>query len=319
MSILESVRAACREVARQARYVRFHEESLPAYLAALPLGEAAAPAYDLRHHFRGEPAATVAYVLTLDAVNFGSGYFPHLQKRPSMSGYFTVASRLKDAFEAAGPIPAAGLRALTPPDTARLFGQDLEDPVRRELMERFTVALADLGDFLLRSWGGSFTALVTAAEGSAETLVEILAEMPWFCDVSSYRGQEVPLMKRAQITASDLSLALDGQGYGWFRDLDRLTIFADNAVPHVLHTDGLLRYDEGLAARIEAGENIPAGSEEEVEIRAVALYAVERMAETLRWDGRALGARELDILLWNRGQGARYKSRKRHRTRTVFY
>jgi len=38
----------------------------------------------------------VAFFLTLDAINFGSGYFPHLGKRPGMSGYFTAAASLTD-------------------------------------------------------------------------------------------------------------------------------------------------------------------------------------------------------------------------------
>ena len=45
--------------------------------------------------------------------------------------------------------------------------------------------------------------------------------------------------KRAQIVAADLALA----GVARFRDLDRLTIFADNLVPHVLRCDGVLVYD----------------------------------------------------------------------------
>ena len=43
---------------------------------------------------------------------------------------------------------------------------------------------------------------------------------------------------------SDLALA----GIVRFRDLDRLTIFADNLVPHVLRCDGVLVYDPRLAA-----------------------------------------------------------------------
>ncbi|MEZ5167114.1 MAG: hypothetical protein R2695_11730 [Acidimicrobiales bacterium] len=34
-------------------------------------------------------------MLSLDAINFGSGYFPYLRKRPGMSGYHTVASSLR--------------------------------------------------------------------------------------------------------------------------------------------------------------------------------------------------------------------------------
>ena len=139
--------------------------------------------------------------------------------------------------------------------------------------------------------------------------------MPYFQDVSVYEGLNVPLYKRAQIAASDLALAFDGQGWGAFHDLDKLTIFADNLVPHVLRVDGVLRYEEGLVHRIDAGELIPAGSPEEVEIRAVALHAVERLAERLP----GVTPRDLDVYLWNRGQGAAYKAAPRHRTRTVFY
>ena len=71
--------------------------------------------------------------------------------------------------------------------------------------------------------------------------------MPFFRDAGFY--------KRAQIVASDLALA----GLAEFSDLDRLTIFADNLVPHVLRVDGVLRYHPDLAARIDAGELIPPG------------------------------------------------------------
>jgi hypothetical protein len=149
--------------------------------------------------------------------------------------------------------------------------------------------------------------------------VQLLAQMPYFADVQRYGELEVPFYKRAQLSAADLSIALDGRGYGFFGDLDRLTIFADNLVPHVLRVDGVLRYEESLARRIEAGELIPAGSAEEVEIRAAALYAAELLVQALRRAGQSVSARELDYLLWNRGQQPFYKALPRHRTRTVFY
>ena len=120
-----------------------------------------------------------------------------------------------------------------------------------ELMALFARALNDLGRFLDERFGGSFAAPVAAAAGSATRLVRILAEMPSFRDVSRYDELSVPFYKRAQLTAADLALAFGGEGPGRFTDLDRLTIFADNLVPHVLRVDGLLRYDETLAARID--------------------------------------------------------------------
>lgn len=308
------IRQACALVAEKARFIRFEPATLDAYAERL-LGNALEPHYDAEHHLTGDPEAVLAFNLTLDAVNFGSGYFPHLHKRPGMSGYFTVATALKEHFERYGPLSAAELLELTPERTARVFAQDLADPVRAELMRSFTEALQQFGSYLSERFGGSFVRLVESAEGSAERLAELLAEMPYFQDVSEYNGLDVPLYKRAQIAASDLALAFGGQGWGAFGDLNKLTIFADNLVPHVLRVDGVLRYEERLGSRIDAGELIPAGSPEEVEIRAVALHAVELLAERLP----GVTPRDLDVYLWNRGQGAAYKAAPRHRTRTVFY
>ena len=57
--------------------------------------------------------------------------------------------------------------------------------------------------------------------------------------------------------AADLALAFGNQGWGKFHDLDELTIFADNLVPHVLRVDGVLAYDGHLARQIEGQELIP--------------------------------------------------------------
>jgi hypothetical protein len=150
--------------------------------------------------------------------------------------------------------------------------------------------------------------------------MHVLRRMPFFEDVERWQGRRVPFFKRAQLTAADLALAFDHGGWGHFGDLDQLTMFADNLVPHVLRLDGVLDYDDGLAARIDGGELIPAGAIEETEIRASALHAVELITAELQKIGRQTNAMNIDFLLWNRGQTPHYKITKpRHRTRTVFY
>jgi hypothetical protein len=151
-------------------------------------------------------------------------------------------------------------------------------------------------------------------------LISVLEAMPFFRDVSNCDGIEVPFYKRAQLTAADLSLALGGRGLGAFDDLDRLTIFADNLVPHVLRIDGVLSYDEELSARIDREELLVAGSMEEVEIRACAVHAVEMMRQALAREGMRVTSMGLDFVLWNRGQERHYKTVKpRHRARSVYY
>jgi hypothetical protein len=317
---LELVRESCAAVAGAARLVRIDSGRIPDYVRALPLQSFDSAAHDPDAHYLDHGEGTIAFFLTLDAVNFGSGWFPHLRKREGCSGYFTIAGSLADYFRKHGPLSAEALTRLTPEACAGIFGQDPDAQPISELMALFTNALSELGRFLLERFGGVFSALVLEAGGSAERLVDILAELEGFRDVTSYRGMEVSFYKRAQIAAADLSVAFGGKGPGRFDDRDRLTIFADNLVPHVLRLDRILIYDEALAERIDAGELIPAGSEEEVEIRACAVHAVELFCDELRKTGIAATAQKLDFLLWNRGRHPFYKKTKpRHRTRSIFY
>ncbi len=316
---LDRVRAACRTVAERARFVRIDTGQIPAYAAALPLERIMRPAHDPRTHYLGRGDDTVAFFLTLDAINFGSGYFPHLRKRPGLSGYFTIASSLNDYYQARGPLSPQDLARLTAADCTTIFGQDPANVPIQELMAHFATSLNDLGRYVHDHFDGRFAGLVAAAGGSTERLVGLLAAMPSFRDVATYDGIEVPFYKRAQIAAADLWIAFYGQGPGAFADLDRLTIFADNLVPHVLRVDGLLRYDELLAARIDAETPIAGGSAEETEIRACGLHAVELIVAELRGQGHAVNASQLDNLLWSRGQQPFYKARPRHRARSIYY
>jgi hypothetical protein len=319
MSVFDRIRQACAEVASRARHVGIDETRVAEWAAALPATSGEAPGLDPAHHFTGDEAATVAFVLALDAVNFGSGYFPHLAKLPGLSGYFTVATRLTERYRAAGPLTSAELAAITPEGCTALFVQDPGNAVVAVLMNLFARAWNDLGRLLLERHGGDARALLAAANGKAERLVELLAEMPFYRDVASHDGTAVPLYKRAQLTAADLHLALGGAGLGHFEDLDELTIFADNLVPHVLRLDGVLRVDPDVVRRIDASELIPPGAAEEVELRACAVHAVEQIREAVARTGRVVTAMQLDYLLWNRGQLLQYKARPRHRTRTVYY
>jgi hypothetical protein len=304
MRLLDQVRAHAAAVAAAGTFVRIEHALIDEYARTLPLDRVRAPELDAATHYLAEPEGALAYLVQLDAINFGSGYFPRLKKRPGMSGYFTVAASLKDYFEAHGPLSAEELQKLSESDVTRIFGQDAQrtDPAIAELMGLFAQALNDLGGYVDERFGGSFRGLVESADGSAERLAGSLAEMPFYRDVGFY--------KRAQLTAADLATARVAE----FDDLDRLTIFADNLVPHVLRVDGILSYAAGLLERINRQELIPRGSREELEIRAAAVHAVELIAA--RTNATPM---QLDYVLWNRGQEAAYKALPRHRTRTVFY
>jgi hypothetical protein len=178
-------------------------------------------------------------------------------------------------------------------------------------MALFADALRDLGGHLERDHGGRFLGPVEAARGSAVALVERLAGWSCFADTDRYGELRVPFLKRAQLAVADLS----GAGVATFADLGRLTLFADNLIPHVLRVDGVLTYAPDLLRRIERGELLEHGSPEEVEIRACAVHAVELLAAA-RPD---LVPHEIDLILWTRGRAAPYKAEPRHRARSTAY
>jgi len=319
LGVCAAIRQACAAVAAESTHVRVDDEELGRLADRLAAGSLQPTGDDPARRLQGSEETTLAYILTLDAVNFGSGWFPRLRKRRGMSGYFTVATALEERFAAGGAWSAEDLCALDAGTLTRVLSQDPGDAEVAELMALYARALNDLGRFLLDGYAGRFAGLVEEAAGSAEALVEILARMPFFEDVCEWRGRRVPFYKRAQITASDLALAFGGRGWGAFRDLDRLTIFADNLVPHVLRCEGALVYDPALAARIDEEKLVEVGSEQEVEIRACGVHAVECLVALLGERGAATTAHHLDHVLWDRGQEPRYKARPRHRSRSVFY
>ena len=319
MTLFARIRTACAEVASRAQQVRIDEARLRAFCAELLAEPGRPPGLDPAHHLLGRGGDTLAYVITLDAINFGSGWFPYLEKRAGLSGYFTVASALRERFEAKGPWSAAELVRLDAAECARVLGQQGGGSERAELMDLFARALRDLGRFLEERHAGRFESVVERAGGSCAALVEELTAMPLYRDVEPYEELEVPFYKRAQLTAADLAAAFGGEGPGRFRDLAELTLFADNLVPHVLRREGVLVYAPELGARIDRGEAIEAGSSEEVELRAAAVHAVECCVAEARRLGADLTAQQLDYRLWTRGQRPEYKAHPRHRTRTSYY
>jgi len=326
--LLDLVRERCARVASSASLVTVDLDRIAAYAATLAAPDDGAPATDPwaapppTVAGEGDPAdldeRRVALVVALDAVNFGSGYHPHVAKLGGLSGARTMAARLRAWADEQGGIRAEALVGLDRADAHRIFGQP-ETPAMIELMACFATALDDLGRFVAEQHGGSFVALVGTADRSAARLVEILAARPTYADVSSYRGFDVPFLKRAQITAADLHRAFAGRGPGAFDDLDRLTAFADNLVPHVLRVDGVLRVDPELAATIERGELLVHGDEPEVELRAGGVHAVELLRDATTELGTPMTAATIDQVLWERGGDARYKAIPRSRARTTAY
>ncbi|KAG5181375.1 hypothetical protein JKP88DRAFT_269044 [Tribonema minus] len=267
-------------------------------------------------HYSADAAAsgplTCQFVFVLDALNFCFWPTPGLE-------YEHLASGLARALEAdPRALSAAVLSAATP----ALLASWAPGFALPQMAERVS-KVRELGAVLGAHFGGLASNMVQAAGGSAVNLIRLItALLPGFRDEAVYRGSQVFLYKRAQIVVADLWAAYGCRGadqlFG-FRDMAELTMFADYRVPQVLAHAGALVYAPALRQRIESLQELPAGGEEEVEIRAATVQAVERVAEAMKALGAPLLSVELDWLLWHRGEASKDTIAPHHRTLSIFY
>jgi Potential Queuosine, Q, salvage protein family len=133
-----------------------------------------------------------------------------------------------------------------------------------------------------------------------------------FRDISSYKGEIVYFLKRAQILASDLF----GSAAWQFNDLHELTMFPDYQVPQVLNSKGVMVYSLELQNLVDNMIEIPKDSEYEIEIRAATVVACDEIAKTLN-----VPAFKVDWLIWQIGEKEKKLGllKNHHRTITTFY
>ena len=321
--MMEEVLGSTRWVVERSEQVQIDCEALGRWAGELATRELRIPEWNLRYHFFDGGERTVFYLLILDSLNFcfwapkGKAKWEIDYGGERLSGYFALAAALKRAFEMGTPLTNAEyLARLSPGELKRLLGGRGE----LQLLDRRCEILNELGEVLRARYQGQADRLVAAAEGSAVRLARLLVEnLHSFRDEAEYRGRRVCFYKRAQIFAADLRGAFEGQGWGSFADMDKLTAFADYKLPQILRHLGVLRYAPELAQRIDRRELLQAGSPEEVELRANTIWAVELLRRELNQMGRDLMALELDWLLWELAQREEFKKKPHHRTVTIFY
>ena len=281
------------------------------------------PGWDWEIHWRGPDRSMAHYILLLDALNFcfwvdpGQPRWRVFYRDRWFNGYKALSVALGRALDEGFPLTSAqALADLTESQLSHILRGEGQIPM---LEQRLSHA-RQVGRQLLALYGGDFGQAIASAQGSATALTGLIArDFPCFYDVSRYRGREIPLFKRAQITVVDLAGSLNFAGLGAFHDLDQLTAFADYKIPQVLRALGVLQYSAPLPSQVYSQQLLSPGSPEEVEIRAGMVWAVELVRQHMARSGRVLRAYELDWFLWNLGQSPLPAELPYHRVRTVFY
>mmetsp|Transcript_5003 Transcript_5003/g.7644 ORF Transcript_5003/g.7644 Transcript_5003/m.7644 type:complete len:329 (+) Transcript_5003:31-1017(+) len=328
MNPLLEVKRSCNIVCEEASFVRIDAAAIDRVAQEMDvstIGDKSQVAWDAEgwHYCEDVPNGpmTCQYIFVLDALNFC--FWPS----PDDLEYEHLATCLKNVLcKNSNAFSAESLSNISE-DVLQSWFPNHTIPLISERVLR----LKEMGEVLLKEFAGLAEGMVVAANGSAVKLVElILRYLPGFRDTVIYKGRLVHLYKRAQILVGDLWAAYGGRlqetngtggnsQYYKFKDMGELTMFADYRVPQILRQMGVLVYDPSLASKIDQKTLIPFGSEEEVEIRACTIIAVEKLKEALVKRGRDIIVIEVDWLLWQLGEKLKDDIPPHHRTLTIYY
>jgi hypothetical protein len=180
--------------------------------------------------------------------------------------------------------------------------------------------LNEVGQVLNKHYDGSFLNLFAQAGSDAKKLAELVIEnFPSFDDSTLYCGQKVGFYKRAQLNSKMISDAIVSKGGRELKSLDKLTAFADYKIPQILRRFGVLVYTGDLEERVDSYELIGEGTEEEIEIRANTVWAVEHIQREVQKTHEFFTASHVDNLLWNKSQTKVSGEKPYHRTFTIAY
>ncbi|EGC36294.1 hypothetical protein DICPUDRAFT_47225 [Dictyostelium purpureum] len=263
---------------------------------------------DIEHESSTFTDLTAKYILVLDTLNFCFWPEEGLEYEHLARGLKNVLIANPKAFD------ADQLAKVTTETLHNWFGRELPNISERVRLVR------EVGTVLLAHFNGSIKEMILAAKNKASVLVDLITSYFWgFRDSAVYRGKQVFFYKRAQIFVGDLWGAYQGRGLGKFDDIKQLTMFADYRVPQILESLKVIEYSPELKKMIEQKQEIPYGSEMELEIRAVTVHCVERMRDYFNKHHCELLALEIDWMLWGRGEAMLDKLPPHHRTLTIFY
>lgn len=265
---------------------------------------------------------SIAFGFVYNAVNFSYWGEPKwtytVDGEDKGGGIGMLHALLRGIHDGYNLLSSEYLKTMSISEIKELLRANIEIPLLNERL----IMLRTLGDCISSRYDGSFTTFIDDADWDAVKIVEKLVdEMPdVFNDEGSYEGSKVRFYKRAQLVPSHLhELWLLGISDMDVTSLDKMTALADYKVPQVLRKCGVIQYTPELARKVDSTVELASGSEEEVEIRAMTVWAIELLAQHMRKRGIEVNSLQIDHALWFRGRQKSPNDKPYHHTRTVWY
>ncbi|KAK4150301.1 hypothetical protein C8A00DRAFT_18148 [Chaetomidium leptoderma] len=273
--------------------------------------------------------AAVAFVFTMDLLNFSfwsdkseTDRFAVEYRGKRWTGYWSLVAGLQRALDEGIPITDSHFWQDEEECTLDVLKQVFRSCTNEEmpLLPERLACLREAGQVLYEKYECHPVNLVDAANGSAAGLVNLLArDFSCFRDEHVFEGRRKPIriLKRAQILVADLWACFEGEDYGAFNDIDKITMFADYRVPQILYNMGCIYYSPALDLAIRDKKDIPQGGSWEMQLRELIRREILR-----QHPGTNINAILLDFFLYDtikEMEDAGQKIVPHHRTRSIWY
>ncbi|WP_201732329.1 queuosine salvage family protein [Acidithrix sp. C25] len=326
------IRSGAKELSLSSSWVTINEAHLNSYSdRLLQYAIDYDKELDPRFWILSDPIASFAFVIVVDYLNFGSGYFKDLQKNSTGSGYLTFAQGLTSYFVDHYPFKPSHLTTITSDQMTEILQQRDPSPQVSILIDLLVKAVNELGMYLEGNFADSFVEFAKYLNRDVDDCLKTLIELPALADY--YEINEIAFypLKKAQIILSDLDMIwrfhhknLDvAQIPFCISGIHKLTAFADNSLPHVLRVEKVLEYDPALESHIQLGGRLEYSSWAEVEIRAATIQSVEMIHAKLLGDGITLYPNQIDAAIWTSKHdpllSGKYRLSLSHKCKSIFY
>lgn len=306
-------------VVDQAKYVAINLDKLQEYCSTFPTEDFQINLEPPFPHERMSDEQELAMVIVFNAVNYSYWGKPKWSvdiNGKYLGGSWSMDACLRRAITEGKPIlNPTYLSKLTLDEVKHILRANVEIP----LIEERCKALVEVGINTVKLFAGSFVNLIKACDKDVVKLANLLVQTyPSFDDSFLYKGRKIRFLKRAQLAASEIHHKFDGKGFGEFTNMNELTAFADYKIPQILRKLGILEYTHELSEKVDSQIELAAGCEEEIEIRASMVWAVELMRKEIS-KRRDISSANIDTYLWLESQKKDPTNKPYHRTRTTAY
>lgn len=311
------ITATTRKIVNEAKFVNVDIDSIVQVCSNIS-AEGMLSASSNLNIFKWKEEEAVWIIFLFNCINFsywpdkGNSKWGFMESQGSSALFKAIEYAVKSG---AIKLDATWISKINRDQFEKILGEDKGLPMIDERLMNLLIA----GQVLDSKYNGSPINLIKKVKNNAAGLADELAyNFSFFCDVGKHNGFDVWFLKRAQLMSKMLKDYFNGEGIGHFKDMDKLTLFADYRLPQILNTLGILVYSTNLEEKLSNEVEILSGSPEEIEIRAATVQAGELMKLELAKKIPSITCANIDTFLWLKSRNLESRL-PHHRTRTIYY